>query len=168
MAPFLTLADENNMLSKRYYYYCDAGEDSCSNWYRWGRWVMAAVVVIFFFALFVIWGCFSSRRRRRRGARPMYGTGWLSQQPPNYPGPPGHGPGQHQPPPPAYGAPPQQPAYTGTSFSTGQGYYGHHEGIQMQPPRQSYQPNGRGDDAHEVSGANNDYYAPPSGPPPGK
>jgi len=149
-------------LSKRdycdsYYYY----DDDChrSAWESWGRWAFAAVVVVFFIILFVIWGCINSRRRRRNGIHPLYGTGWMAP-PPKYPG----GPNQHYPPPPAYNAPPQQPVYTGTSFNTANGYYGHHEGIQMspQPPANTYHrpANGMRD--------GQDDFAPPAGPPPGK
>lgn len=146
-------------LSKRdyrcygYSYDYDDGTCRTSAWYSWGRWVFAAVVVVFFIILFAIWGCINSRRRRRHGIRPVYGTGWMAP-PPKYPG----GPHQNYPPPPAYNAPPQQPVYTGTSFNTADGYYGHHQGIQMspQPPANTYHRPGQDD------------FAPPAGPPPGK
>lgn len=154
MAPSLQSVAQNE-LSKRFVSYCDLDSVGCRNWYSWGRWVFAAVFVILVIALFAVWGCISSRNRRRRGVQPLYGTGWLSA-PPKYPGPPGQGPGTYPPPPPAYTAPPQQPAHTGTSFSTSQGYYGHHNDIQMtpQPPPNTYQTPA--------------YFAPPPGPPPAK
>lgn len=113
---------------------------------------------------FFLYRCISSRRRRRRGLRPFYGTGWMA--PPKYPGPPGQGPDTYPPPPPAYGAPHQTPAYTGTSFNTNNGYYGHHEGIQMtpQPPQNTYHPSSH----QQANGANQEYFAPPPGPPPAK
>jgi hypothetical protein len=124
-----------------------------SGWYWWGRWVFAGVVIVFFILLLVVLGCISARRRRRRGLQPMYGTGWMSNG--KYGGAPA--PGQnnemygypqngYQPGPPAYQQPPQT---TGTTFNTGDGYYG-----APQYPQQTFQ--------------RDQVYEPPVGPPPGK
>lgn len=111
----------------------------------------------------------------------MYGTGWMTnnrwggvQQQPQY----GQGYGQqhhqggynygqqpYQQPqygygqggyhaPPAYG---QQPQHTGQTFSPSEGYYGGHEGIQLQQPQQTYS-----------RGVDDGDFSPPPGPPPNK
>lgn len=107
--------------------------------------------------------CFNSRRRRRAGRAPMYGTGWLPyHNPPNYnpnvANPPKYGePGYHPPPPYIPGQ------STGTTFNSNEGYYGNHggnggQGIELQQPSSSYQPQRGGDPVYDA----------PAGPPPGK
>ncbi|ROV90858.1 hypothetical protein VSDG_07974 [Cytospora chrysosperma] len=141
-----------------------------SNWNYWGRWVLAAIVVIFFIALFFFWTCLSNRRRRRRGVQPRYGTGWFTPgQQPQY----GNGWfGQHggkggannintqqpPPPPPQYTPAPVGSQYTGQTFNSNEGYYGHHNNdIPLQQPTNAYYPR-----------AGEPVYEPPTGPPPAK
>lgn len=144
-----------------------------SGWVNYGRWVLAAIVIIVFIALFVIWSCISNRRRRRRGMRPMYGTGWVpgnyaynnnnqGQQPQYNQGGwfGGFGHKNHnQPPPPQYTpAPPQGQQYTGQTFDSNDGYYGHHQNdVPLQQPTGTYYPRG-----------GEPVYEPPAGPPPAK
>lgn len=142
-----------------------------SSWNYWGRWVLAAIVIIFFIVLVFFWTCLSNRRRRRRGVQPRYGTGWMMpgpQQPPQYGngwfGQHGKGNGNvnnnvNNPPPPQYTpAAPVGSQYTGQTFNTDEGYYGHHNNdIPLQQPSSSYHPHG-----------GNNVYEPPAGPPPGK
>lgn len=162
-------------------YICGSGErynnGRCysSNWYNWGRWVVAAIAAGLF--LLVLLSCLVvSRRRRRRGGQPIYGTGWMApgkygnqpnnhqmydynqqgynQNPQEFQQQPAYGGYPPAPPPPAYGQQ-QQPQYTGTTFNTNEGYYGHqnqHTGVQ--PPQGTYQ--------------REETYSPPQGPPPGK
>ncbi|CAI4216462.1 unnamed protein product [Parascedosporium putredinis] len=49
-----------------------------SNWYYWGRWVVAGVIIFVVVFICLIMACMNSRRRRKRGLRPMYGTGWMA------------------------------------------------------------------------------------------
>lgn len=151
-----------------------ASDGNCysrSNFYYWGRWVLAAIVIVFFIALFAAWSCISNRRRRRAGMNPRYGTGWMG----GYSGYPPTGQQQHpapqysnggwfgahnknnNPPPPQYtpSAVPNQT--TGTTFNTADGYYGHQGDVPLQPPAGSYYPRG-----------GEPVYEPPSGPPPAK
>lgn len=142
-----------------------------SGWSNWGRWVLAAIVLVFFIALFVVWSCISNRRRRRRGLRPMYGTGWVpGNNTYNQGGQPqpqynqggwfgGFGHKNHQAPPPQYTpAPPQGQQYTGETFNSNDGYYGHHQNdVPLQQPSGTYYPRG-----------GEPVYEPPSGPPPAK
>ncbi|KAJ4396916.1 hypothetical protein N0V93_001138 [Gnomoniopsis smithogilvyi] len=141
-----------------------------SGWANYGRWVLAAIVIVFFIALFVIWSCISNRRRRRRGLQPMYGTGWVpghaynnqGQQPQYNQGGwfGGFGHKNHnQPPPPQYTpAPPQGQQYTGQTFDSNDGYYGHHQNdVPLQQPSGTYYPRG-----------GEPVYEPPAGPPPPK
>ncbi|ROW11114.1 hypothetical protein VMCG_00951 [Cytospora schulzeri] len=152
-----------------YYYRNGQCYESRSSWNYWGRWVLAAIVIIFFIALFFFWTCLSNRRRRRRGVQPRYGTGWMTpgpQQQPQY----GtgwfgqHGKGQNsnqQPPPPPPQYTPAAPVgsqYTGQTFNSAEGYYGHHNNdIPLQQPTSAYYPR-----------AGEPVYEPPTGPPPAK
>lgn len=58
--------------------------------------------------------------------------------------------------PPPYGQSAMPNQYTGNTFQSGDGYYGQHEGIQLQAPQNAYYPRG------------GDMYGPPAGPPPSK
>lgn len=130
-----------------------------SNWSFWGRWVLLALALGFILLLFVLF-CVRSRRARRRGARPMYGTGWMAPAGGKFaPAPPqqqwGAPPGGYgmqgqppPPPPPAYGQEHYGPPPPGPSPYAG---YGPPDGGIQQPPG-TYQP----------------VYSPPTGPPPGK
>ncbi|KAF2397988.1 hypothetical protein EJ06DRAFT_532350 [Trichodelitschia bisporula] len=116
---------------------------SRTGWSNWGRWVVLGLVILVFLA-FVSCLCLSSRRRRRRGARPMYGTGWMAPGPappynapnPTYNPPPGGNVqyahyGNSGPPPPDY-----------SSRPAGQGEYapppgpppGQQTGVEMPKP----------------------------------
>lgn len=113
--------------------------------------------------------CITARRRRRAGRQPFYGTGWASR--------PGQNGAQNtaQPyynnqynntnqPAPPYSAQPQNGYYGGGAnqgyYGGGQQYgqpqYGQQQGVELQSPQATYH---RGDQ---------DAYAPPAGPPPGK
>ncbi len=99
----------------------------------------------------------------------MYGTGWMAGSKYNHQNNNGGYYGGAQP---YHGAP--APAYTpnvenqatGTTFNSGEGYYGHHNngygghngGIDLQQPQSAYQPQRGGDPVYEA----------PLGPPPGK
>ena len=154
--------------------YCDSydSDGNCytnrSSWSYWGRWVLAAIVIIFFIALLFFWTCLRNRRRRRQGMQPHYGTGWMmyGQQPQYGNGWFGHNKGnsnnnnyQQQPPPPQYTpASPVGNQYTGQTFNSNEGYYGHHNNdIPLQQPTNSYYPRG-----------GEPVYEPPAGPPPAK
>lgn len=117
-----------------------------SSWYWWGRWVIVGLAILFMLIV-VSWLVRNSRRRRRQGLQPMYGTGWMAPAPAYYPPPPLYSredPGAGQPPPPG-----------GYKYGHGEGYYGgNQEGIQLQPPANTYH---RGPEPD---------YAPPPGPPP--
>jgi len=169
-----TMAPVEGLVARAYR--CDYyGRCYNSNWYNWGRWVVAAIAVGIF--LLVLFSCLLvSRRRRRRGVQPMYGTGWMA------PGKHGNQHNNHQmhdynynqnqggdfqqqqayggyppaPPPPAYGQQHQYPQHTGTTFNTNDGYYGQNnqQSYGVQPPDGTHQ---RGE-----------VYSPPQGPPPGK
>jgi hypothetical protein len=129
------------------YYY-----DNCSNWDYWGRWVFTAVVIIVIIGILFTLACVNARRRRRRGMTPMYGTGWMGGKYQNgY-----NNPQAYNPPPPQYSSQPMPNQYTGNTFNTNEGYYGHHEGIQLQQPTNVYN-----------RAPENGYEAPP-GPPPSK
>ncbi|KEY70665.1 hypothetical protein S7711_02265 [Stachybotrys chartarum IBT 7711] len=140
-----------------------------SDWYYWGRWVLAGVVALVLIATLIICSCVA-RRRRRRGATPFYGTGWMAagrkyggnnhnngynmnSYQPTYPqyNAPNNTQGWSNPPP-AYGQ--QQPQYTGSTFSPSDGYYGNGQTNGVQPPPTTYQRDGA--------------FSPPPGPPPGK
>jgi len=134
------------------YYECN------SNWYYWGRWVLAGIALVAFFVV-LLSCCLIARRRRRRGTKPMYGTGWMAP-PPKY--------GAHQNDyqlnsnaqgynnqswgganygnaPPSYGqTQPHQPQYTGTTFNSNEGYYGNSQypNAGVQSPPNAYQPEG--------------------------
>ena len=145
MAPFEQLAD---MVKREYYcpsgYYLSGTRcyPNNSGWYWWGRWVFAGLIVLFVIALLLILAR-NSRRRRRAGIAPLRGTGWMAPAPPYYP------------PPPQYSAAaPVYPQGTGQKFNPNDGYYANQnqEGVQLQPPQNTYQPP-------------NNNYAPPSGYP---
>lgn len=146
-----------------------------SNWYYWGRWVLAGVIAILVIATLIICSI-TARRRRRRGATPYYGTGWMAagskygghqnnahtgynmnNYQPTYPqhnapgGYQNHNQGWSNPPP-AYGQ--QQPQYTGSTFNPNDGYYGNGQTSGVQQPPTTYQRDGA--------------FSPPPGPPPGK
>jgi len=173
---------------RQYYSGCPSGyhlrNGRCyqSNWSYWGRWVLAGIIVAFFLALFLTWSCISNRRRRRRGLNPRYGTGWMMGGANNgQHGQPQYGNGwfghnknnhnnqqyynQQQQAPPQYTPPAQGPLgnqYTGQTFNSNEGYYGHHNNnngndVPLQQPGSSYYPRG-GDNVYE----------PPAGPPPAK
>jgi len=106
--------------------------------------------------------CITARRRRSRNMAPYRGTGWAAGRPT------GHGPAQYtggaqpyynnqQQPAPPYSAAPQQ-GYYGNQGN--QGYFGggQQNGVELQQPQSSYQPQAGGDPV----------YNPPAGPPPGK
>ncbi|RDL36948.1 uncharacterized protein BP5553_04381 [Venustampulla echinocandica] len=151
-----------DLLTKRLYYDCDADGYCRSTWNTWGRWVALAVIIVVFFLLALTLSCYNSRRRRRRGMAPMYGTGWMGGKPPTdqqygntnnyYPNQPYYG-GAPAPP---Y-SPPIPNQTTGTTFDSNHGYYGN-QGIELQPPQSSYQPQRGGDPVYEA----------PQGPPPRK
>ncbi|KAH7400476.1 chitin synthesis regulation, resistance to congo red-domain-containing protein [Cadophora sp. MPI-SDFR-AT-0126] len=140
--------------------------DYYSTWDNWGRWVALVLIVIFFLFLGLAFSCFSQRRRRRRGLAPMYGTGWMGgkhngqQQQYGNNGAWAHQQGGYQAPPPPY----MGNQATGTTFQSNDGYYGHGnnqgygQGIELQQPGASYQPQRGGDNVYE----------PPMGPPPAK
>ncbi|CAF9907218.1 MAG: hypothetical protein HETSPECPRED_007073 [Heterodermia speciosa] len=124
----------------------------------------------------------SARRRRRQGMNPYRGTGWAAGRVP-----PGHAPAQYTGAQPYYAgnqynqgqnqaAPPYSPTnnqggadgyyannqgnqgYYGNN-QAGQGYFGGQQnGVELQQPNSSYQPQRGGDPV----------YSPPAGPPPGK
>ncbi|CAN8099459.1 unnamed protein product [Discula destructiva] len=153
------------------YYYDGYGRCRASGWWYYGRWILAAVVIVFFVVLFVTWSCMKNRRRRRQGLAPMYGTGWMpapaynnNGQQPQYNqggwlGGFGHKNNNNQPPPPQYTpAPAQGQQYTGQTFNSNEGYYGHHQNdVPLQQPAGSYYPRG-----------GEPVYEPPAGPPPAK
>jgi hypothetical protein len=106
--------------------------------------------------------CITARRRRSRNMAPYRGTGWAAGRPA------GHGPAQYtggaqpyynnqQQPAPPYSAASQQ-GYYGNQGN--QGYFGggQQNGVELQQPQSSYQPQAGGDPV----------YNPPAGPPPGK
>ncbi|KAG9232336.1 chitin synthesis regulation, resistance to congo red-domain-containing protein [Amylocarpus encephaloides] len=154
-------------LSKRY---CNPSYEYCyrySTWNDWGRWVALAIIVIGLLVVAFLFSCLNNRRRRRRGLAPMAGTGWVpgSKYPPAYSQNNGgyynNAPHNREAPAPPYqAAQPMPNQQTGTTFNSNDGYYGHHHqnGVEMQPPANSYQPQRGGDDV----------YAPPQGPPPTK
>jgi len=143
-----------------------------STWDDWGRWVALAVIVVVVLLFAFAFSCLNNRRRRRRGMTPMYGTGWFAGKPPQgqhygnsniyYPNQPYNG----------GAAPPYSPPIgnqpTGNTFNSNEGYYGHHggghgyggqqNGIELQQPQSSYQPQRGGDPVYEA----------PMGPPPAK
>jgi hypothetical protein len=162
----------------------DVNGDCYSRWNTWGRWVALAVVVVAFILLAFLFSyvplfpspCvppltpinrrYNSRRRRRRGMAPMYGTGWMGgnwgHKPPfgqQYGNNGGYYPNQ-----PYNGgaAPPYEPPVpnqaTGTTFNSNDGYYGHNNAYELQPPQSSYQPQRGGDPVYDA----------PQGPPPTK
>ncbi|KAJ4268197.1 hypothetical protein NW762_002259 [Fusarium torreyae] len=156
----------------RYGYSYNGSYCTRNNWSYWGRWVLAGIVIFFFLLFFMC--CLISRRRRSRGAKPVYGTGWMAAKPwggnnnnhqmYNYGNQGGYNQGYNQggyqnggygapPPPPAYGQQ-QQPQYTGTTFNSNDGYYGQNQYAGVQAPQGTYQRDGT--------------YSPPAGPPPGK
>lgn len=163
------------------YGYCSDGQyynnGQCSNnrssWSYWGRWVLAAVVIVVFIVLFFCMTCLSNRRRRRRGVQPRYGTGWMTpgQQQPQFGtgwfGQHGKAGGNNNnnnqaqqpvPPPPQYTPAPVDSQYTGQTFNSNEGYYGHHNNdIPLQQPTHAYYPR-----------AGEPVYEPPTGPPPAK
>ncbi|OAA61171.1 Chitin synthesis regulation, Congo red resistance, RCR protein [Niveomyces insectorum RCEF 264] len=160
MAPLQGTTAAAGDLVRRYYSSCYNG-GYCSNWHYWGRWVLTGVIIVVFILALV----FLSFRARRRRGRPMYGTGWAN----NWGG--GNRPQQEQPQPQygGYAAPPPQysqpapPQYTGGTYNSNEGYYGHNTGtmnndVPLQQPGNTYYPS-RGVD---------DEYAPPEGPPPSK
>ncbi|KIN04525.1 hypothetical protein OIDMADRAFT_17553 [Oidiodendron maius Zn] len=133
--------------------YCDGYyyNGNCnSNWYNWGRWVLAAGVAVFFIFVFLTLACLRNRRRRRLGLAPMYGTGWIG-------GRPGYGPNPNQP---YYNpnAPPYQAPMgfqqTGNTYNSNEGYYG--RDVELQQPPNVY------------ARAGDPVYDAPAGPPPGK
>lgn len=137
--------------------------------------MLAAVVIFLFIVLFVAWSCITNKRRRRAGLQPRYGTGWMApggwqhnQQ--GHPPQPqynnggwfgGYGAGHknnNQPPPPQYTPGPAQYNNTGQTFTSNEGYYGHHQNdVPLQQPAGSYYPR-----------AGENVYEPPAGPPPAK
>jgi len=119
------------------------GYNCNSNWYQWGRWILAGVLIFIGFCvlLFVL---FLNRRRRRRGMgriHPRIGMGrranQMESQPPQSQVPYGGGGvynqnmgyQQYAPPP---GAPPQY----GSGLNAD--YYGQHQGVSQ--PENAYQP----------------------------
>lgn len=157
-----------NRIGKRYVcsYGYDVYGDCYSRWNTWGRWVALAVVVVAFILLAFLFSRYNSRRRRRRGMAPMYGTGWMGgnwgHKPPfgqQYGNNGGYYPNQ-----PYNGgaAPPYEPPVpnqaTGTTFNSNDGYYGHNNAYELQPPQSSYQPQRGGDPVYDA----------PQGPPPTK
>ncbi|OAA74021.1 Chitin synthesis regulation, Congo red resistance, RCR protein [Cordyceps fumosorosea ARSEF 2679] len=171
--------DATNVLESRYIgsrcpsgYYYSNGYCYRSSWYSWGRWVLVGVLIFFALVFLFLCSC-CARRRARKGAKPIYGTGWMGGNNNNqntynqgypqqsypqqgYPQQGGYDYNQQQGyQPPNYNS--QQPQNTGTTFSPNDGYYGnqqqHQYGAPQQPPN-TYQPEGG--------------YAPPPGPPPTK
>jgi len=161
-------------------YYCDVY--SCySNWDNWGRWVALAVIVVCILILTFLLSCLNTRRRRRRGMAPMYGTGWMPTQAPwegrhyqqnqNSQGYYTNDPYNQGAIPPPYvqggykgvGGGAVGTQQTGNTFNSNEGYYGHHgnggqDGIELQQPSSSYQPQRGGDPVYDA----------PAGPPPNK
>ncbi|OAA78193.1 Chitin synthesis regulation, Congo red resistance, RCR protein [Akanthomyces lecanii RCEF 1005] len=175
--------DATHILADRYigssrcpsgYTYRSNGYCYRNSWYSWGRWVLVGVLI--FFALVFLFLCTCcARRRSRKGAKPMYGTGWMgnkwggnnnnnnqntyNQSYPQQTYPQQGAYDYNQPQPGGYQAPPnygnsQQPQNTGTTFNPNEGYYGNQQYGAPQHPPNTYQPEGG--------------YAPPPGPPPGK
>ena len=109
--------------------------------------------------------CITARRRRRNNLPPWRGTGWAGGRTPA-----GHAPAQYtggaQPyynnqQPQTNPAPPYSAANQGYYGNQGnQGYFGggQQNGVELQQPNSTYQPQAGGDPV----------YSPPSGPPPGK
>ncbi|KAI2629690.1 chitin synthesis regulation, resistance to congo red-domain-containing protein [Hypoxylon sp. NC1633] len=166
MAPLLDQI-ESQLMKRRYCSDYDYRYGNCrSDWYWYGRWILAAVVIVVVLALVAIWACINSRRRRRAGLQPMYGTGWMAGKPGPNNGYYNNHPQGYNNPPPAYGAPPgqsypmenQYTGTTGTTFSPNDGYYGQREGV-VQPPKNVYNNNNKN---------SADDYAPPTGPPPNR
>ncbi|KAL8691366.1 MAG: hypothetical protein Q9218_003386 [Villophora microphyllina] len=134
-----------------------------SGWNNWGRWIVVAVIIVVAFFIFFAFACVTARRRRRQGMTPYRGTGWAGGRTPA-----GHAPAQYTGNQPAYGGPPAgQPVYSPPPPNQGyygnnanQGYFGGQQqnGVELQQPDHSYQPQRGGDQV----------YSPPSGPPPGK
>jgi len=111
------------------------------------------------------YSCITARRRRSRNMAPYRGTGWAAGRPA------GHGPAQYtggaqpyynnqQEPAPAYSTAPQQGQQGYYGNQGNQGYFGggQQNGVELQQPQSSYQPQAGGDPV----------YNPPAGPPPGK
>lgn len=164
------------ILPRQYYDSCPDGyyyrNGSCysgnSRWGDWGRWVVLAAIIVGAFFLFFACACITARRRRRHGMTPYRGTGWAAGNTPA-----GHGPAQYN----NGGAQPyynnnyQQPNNAAPPYSgPNQGYYGGNQGnqgyfgggqqngVELQQPTSTYQPQTGGDPV----------YSPPAGPPPGK
>jgi len=118
-------------------------DDNCNDdWNSWGRWVFFGLFVVGFILVAVGFACLNSRRRRRNGLAPRYGTGWAANGfGRNRWGGGGDGYGQAAPP---YNqnAPPVYAQQTGNTFNSNDGYYGQQNGIPLQEPQHSYQPNG--------------------------
>lgn len=156
----------HDSLSKRYF--CDY-DGICyrTSWDTWGRWVAFAVAAITIALLAFMFSCQNNRRRRNHGQPPMYGTGWIPGSKPyaahgehyntyaSYAGAPA------PPCPPPY-SPSKAQQFSGTTSSGNNGHpinYGpSDEGIQLQPPQNTYQPP-RMDEP---------IYSAPPGPPPSK
>ncbi|EPE25341.1 hypothetical protein GLAREA_01253 [Glarea lozoyensis ATCC 20868] len=160
------------MIAKRYYCssYSYYGDDcTYSAWNDWGRWVALAVIVVAVLVFAFLVSCINTRRRRRRGLAPMYGTGWMpgNKNPPQ--GNQQYG-GYYGAPAPPYTPAPMPNQQTGTTFQSGDGYYGANNnaygangngngnGFEMQPPQNAYQPQRGGEPVYEA----------PLGPPPTK
>ncbi|MCJ1309745.1 hypothetical protein MMC25_003406 [Agyrium rufum] len=145
-------------------------ENYNNSWSNYGRWILFGAVVLGIFFIFLIFSCITARRRRRGGQVPFRGTGWAyrhhgpvqytggpvpqQEQGPNYynaPPPPQNNNNNNAPPmysPPKYGQPQSN------------GYFGGEQqnGVELQQPNSSYQPQRGGDPV----------YGAPSGPPPEK
>merc|ERR1711981_286162 len=124
-----------------------------SGWYNWGRWLLLGLI-IFFFIMTLCCLSWSSRRKRARGARPMYGTGWMSQGPLA---------------PPPYQAHQQAAPPYSTYDNSGNNYAPQQPKPTYGGQGQNYEMNNGANSSYYNSGSN-DYghnqYAPPSGPPP--
>jgi len=152
--------EEVHQLVARDCYRDSWGRVRCSRWSSWGRWVVVGVAIFFFLLLALSCMCVA-RRRRKRGVSPYYGTGWMAPNGGKFGNQgaynQGYGNNQHQmynynqggaqggyqqpyASPPAYGGQPQQDYYGGQQYG-------------VQSPPATYQQNS---------------YAPPPGPPPGK
>jgi len=167
----------DNALSKRDYY-CNGFYYSynChySRWDSWGRWVALAVIVVVVLLVAFLFSCYNTRRRRRLGMAPMYGTGWMAGKPAQ--GQYGNNGGYYNSNQPYNGgtaAPPYSPPLnnqqTGNTFNSNEGYYGspnqgyaqyggQQNGIELQQPQNTYNPQRGGDPVYEA----------PQGAPPGK
>jgi len=140
-----------NSYQRQYYY--------CSNWDRWGRWVLLAVIIAVALLVFFLFSCITARRRRKLGYQPYRGTAWTLGRPPA-----GHGQAKYNN---TYPQQEQQPYYNNSNNpapayqqtgNSNAGYYGNDNSAPVAQPGATY------------SGYNSGHaqYQPPAGKPPGQ